>query len=142
MTTSKIDDPLDAWVVTTPEGHLGIFATEQLARDHAARFDDDQITVEQDELRFQPMHEIDDAFPTPALAGERTTTMTDQLTVKVALYELDHVAARFRAAADPSNAITGIGRHALVGIDLPTGTWTDLGRPSTITLTIEGDNTP
>ena len=66
--------------------------------------------------------------------------MTAPLTVTVDLYELDHVAARFRAAdlhTEANPAIdAGIVRHARIGIDLPTRDWTALGRPGTLTLTI------
>lgn len=63
------DEPLEVWVVTSPGGHLGIFATEQLAREHARRFPRGvRAKVEPDIVRFERMHEIDDPEDTPALA--------------------------------------------------------------------------
>lgn len=52
-------DPIDVWIVTHPDGHLGVFATEKLALEHAARFTDPRIAVEPDIVRTEPMAELD-----------------------------------------------------------------------------------
>lgn len=74
--------------------------------------------------------------------------MTETLTVTVALYQLDHLSARFRhelpgvVATPPGfDLITGVD-HARVGIDVPLREWAALGRPGTVTLTIEPGTVP
>ena len=74
--------------------------------------------------------------------------MTEPLTVTVALYQLDHLSARFRhelpgVGVTPPGVefFTGVD-HARVGIDLPLREWTTLGRPGTVTLTIQPGTVP
>lgn len=64
------------------------------------------------------------------------------LTFDVVLYQLDHLSARFRheqtVALAPENIeMRLVDDHARVGIDLPLRDWITLGRPSTVTLTID-----
>lgn len=59
----KTPEPIPVWVVTHPEGHLGIFATEKLALDHAALITDGLASVETDIVRHEPMREL--LYPAP-----------------------------------------------------------------------------
>jgi len=50
---------VDIWVVSGPDGHLGAFATEELAREHAANSRSDEIEVERDFIRHAPIDVLD-----------------------------------------------------------------------------------